>query len=110
MTELISFSIEDEFAFKLKNLSCLWNLEIKELARKLFIDGFKEFEKISLDFALKQVEEGKAEPEDMAALLNIDLEEFEDIAVERGIMDDITLEDLDAMFKDLETLEKEMGV
>ncbi|MFQ6056339.1 MAG: hypothetical protein ACE5J3_10210, partial [Methanosarcinales archaeon] len=77
---------------------------------KLFIDGFKEFEKISLDFALKQVEEGKAEPEDMAALLDIDLEEFEAIAVERGIMDDITLEDLDAMFKDLETLEKEIDV
>ncbi|MFQ6062784.1 MAG: hypothetical protein ACE5J9_06365 [Methanosarcinales archaeon] len=101
-----TIQIDDLIAKKFEGLATLWNLNPIELARKALLDGFKDLQKISLELALKKVEEGKAEPEDMAKLLGMDLEEFEDIAVERGIIDDMTLEELQREFDGIERLKK----
>ncbi|HID26462.1 MAG TPA: hypothetical protein EYP22_01235 [Methanosarcinales archaeon] len=108
MTELVKFSIDDKIAIELKKLSKLWNIDEEALSKKLFLDGLQEFRKDSLDFALKKYKENKADPEDLAELLGMTLDEFEDLGVERGIIEDITMEQIEQCLRDSETLRKKM--
>lgn len=104
MSEVISFRVDDKIKREISTLTNLWHLKKRELARKVFLDGLAEFKDFSIELALRKVAEGKLEPIEAAEMLNMDLENFEEIAVKRGIVEGITVEDIKNEFKKLERL------
>ena len=92
MTCNISVRLDEELVQQIDKLADMENLDRSQLLRHIFKEGIEQYR---LELAVKQHAEDELTVSEAAALAEIPVGELMDKLVERGIQNDLSIEDLE---------------